>query len=344
MTKDRPFMPEPKVWLDDLRRQLAAEKRGAGPYILEDGAAPPRPGGIRIRVDLPAWSDAKDERGLIISHDIRVRGRGVQTGLAKLDATRLRTWALFFDRLDLPRNNMFVFGAPGDGQDVLEKEGILRQTNVQFDGGDGAALTAFTTLATLRKYETAQPGVWSAAIGPGTLDLPEVATADRGGLLLRLQNALPIPEGSVPIEAVLEFKRRRRGELLALRGYLEDLHLEVASSGDKPLAELRAFEKLDRGLAEQVRVSRESGLGFRMSTLESAFQLETAYMAALAAGAAMTAHATLPAVVAAAAMGAAPKMLGSLGFTFGLKGKPPSATPFGYITSYNHELPVLASW
>jgi hypothetical protein len=67
---------------------------------------------------------------------------------------------------------------------------------------------------------------------------------------------------SVPIEEVLDLRRRRSEELLAYRGAIDDLYLEIVRSPDRPFAEARAIDKIRRSVIDLHRVFSETNTGW----------------------------------------------------------------------------------
>jgi hypothetical protein len=72
-----------------------------------------------------------------------------------------------------------------------------------------------------------------------------------------LINALPVPDANVPIPDIIEFKERRRDELLNLHQCLDETYQEILSSPDPSLANKSAVERLKRSIAEVESVCSE---------------------------------------------------------------------------------------
>jgi hypothetical protein len=84
-------------------------------------------------------------------------------------------------------------------------------------------------LATFDYLSAKQPGYWTAAHWQ-----PPAASKLRAydDVYLELNRVLPVPSADTPIHDVLEFKDRRRSELDALRGRIDEVYLTFASSAD----------------------------------------------------------------------------------------------------------------
>ena len=105
--------------------------------------------------------------------------------------------------------------------------------------------------------------VWSVA-QPSLTDLryPPVRFEEvpRGAeiLCIDLFNALPVPAPSTPAEAILQFREKRKSELLAFRHYFDDLTDGILRS-EKPVQQAtRASENLERALLDLHRVMDHS--------------------------------------------------------------------------------------
>lgn len=291
------------------------------------------------------WPYAPGARGIVIcpptfadrSANILIGGGPI------LDAARLRTWTLFWDRLDLPDNNFVQNWVPTQETDLLQAEGILKRSQVTLSGLHGGGdVPVVVNTATLKEQMARAPGRWSMALGPGALELPASAVDEGQGLMFTLHNGIPIPDAAVPIEAVLEFKRRRNAELLALRAYMDDAYQIVINSADPNHALTAAVAKIEKAIADQVRASREAPIRFRLSTMR--VTLKTLWTAGAAAGAAAVAGVPLLGVAAAAGISAAGEIVGDIEVSAALKGLKADGAPFGYINHYREELPILASW
>jgi len=147
---------------------------------------------------------------------------------------------------------------------------------------------------------------------------------------VNLYGALQIPDGEVPLENILEFKEKRRDELLALRHHLDDVYQKIISSPDKALAELSEIEKIDRAISDYLRAISEQKFSLTKTSLQANFSFNkatTASIGATAIGLPLTG-----ALLAGAVAGIDIK-LGK-----GLKGGRDNSTPFQYIHSLHSKL------
>lgn len=145
--------------------------------------------------------------------------------------------------------------------EFLITAGVAARTRVQFQGAISSGNGEFFLLAqqaVFEKRDNENPGLWSIAqlsSAPYFANSRPVTAIE-----YQLWNALPVPQEDVPLNDILEFKARRRDELIALRIYLEELYLSVTSASDIPRAKTSAILKLEAALADVERALGESGI------------------------------------------------------------------------------------
>jgi len=212
-------------------------------------------------------------RGVVISNPVRPTADGAGISLSSgLDPQELRAWTLFYDKLDFPQNNAIHIGIGADGE-FLEKAGVLQRTKVNISGGFKmtADMWAEIHLAAFKHLDASEPGIWSLARSERSFAFPDTELQDQRGLLVKLTKCVPVPDADVPLEEVLNFREARKDELFALRSHIEAVYQGVLSAPDRPLAESAAVKALQRGIQDQLRVSRGSGLSFKLADLSARF-------------------------------------------------------------------------
>src|SRR5450759_700411 len=133
-----------------------------------------------------------NERGLVISSPVRVEGTSFRGG-GGLDQQELRFSLLFWDKLDFPTNNLVHI--EDDTADFLQQAGVLKRTRIQVVGqGDMAQGFLAAHLQAFRKLDHDEPGVWSLGAGKNSVSFPERELDDGRGILVRLYEAVPVPE------------------------------------------------------------------------------------------------------------------------------------------------------
>ncbi|CAM8185623.1 DUF6236 family protein [Klebsiella pneumoniae] len=74
---------------------------------------------------------------------------------------------------------------------------------------------------------------------------------------IELLGVLPVPDGSVHLHDILEFKLRRNAELVALHYYCDELYLEILNSADPNLLRARNFSKLKKAVEDLDKINNE---------------------------------------------------------------------------------------
>lgn len=161
-----------------------------------------------------------------------------------------------------------------DNQDeqFLEAAGVLKRPDYTFDG-DGATGIALGQIQAFRDLDEKEPGKWSLAQGERSFVWKGQAVENDGGTLVELHRAIPIPKHDVPLAEVLEFRERRRDELLLLRLHLEGFAIDVERSGDSEAALRQRLAEIDQACANVLTVGREWQFPVYLSNMKVSFSL-----------------------------------------------------------------------
>jgi hypothetical protein len=200
------------------------------------------------------------ERGIVVAPRFEFDGVALRfPGVVGLEAADLRHYLLYWDRIDFPNNNLISIGNTPD-IDFLITSGVLTRTQValhQFSGNFGIAYV-LAQLAAFEELNRREPACWS--IGQATVAFvnPESSAAAVRAIEVDLTCALPVPAGTVSLADVLEFKRRRNAELMALRYALDQMYLQISNARDIPRARDASINSLERTLVELHKASSEA--------------------------------------------------------------------------------------
>lgn len=174
--------------------------------------------------------------------------------------TDLRRYALYWDRLEFPKNNVFDFEEYAE-IDYLEAEGVLQRTSVVIDRHQEPNPYKAYILAQVQAFqrlEAAEPGLWSLGQSAADFYVPSEVAISTRTIEIELVNALPTPPDNVSLSDVLEFKNRRGSELLALRVTLDELWKKIEDSRDIPRAKIAAIDRLALSISDLDSAARES--------------------------------------------------------------------------------------
>lgn len=201
-------------------------------------------------------------RGVIIGPRMKkLDGGGVKIESSSIHPADLRRYVLYWDMIDWPDNNIVSIGGSGSGDlALLQQEGILSRSMVRLSGWSGPTVDLFTTVQEAVFYENSKGSGadWAIAQSAPSLILPGERDTRRA-VEVDLARAVLSPSEDVPMEDVLDFKRRRRDELLKFRRAIDGFYLEAVSSGDIHRARENAIGKLRASIEELDRVMSEPG-------------------------------------------------------------------------------------
>ncbi len=121
----------------------------------------------------------------------------------------------------------------------------------------GGAIS-ISSLRAFRALDARENGVWSSPQESGRSPWTPNRGGPGRGALVKLHRVLPVPTEGIPLAELLEFKAKRRDELLNLRTHLERVYQQIARAIDVPLAMNTELVALERSLDDYIRTARES--------------------------------------------------------------------------------------
>lgn len=205
----------------------------------------------------PEYGKAKPTvRGLIISPPMVVSGDTVSITSSELDPKDLRASLLYWDRLAVPASTMISFGEEDLDAKYLESAGVLYRPKYPIDGSMSDIMMRLPALA-LEDYEKTSPGAWSIGGGENSILTLGGYTTAQEGILISLYGAIPIPSEEVPLPEILNFRQKRRDELLSFRAHLDSLAQEISSSKDTQAELKRKLSELDKACSDLAKVCQE---------------------------------------------------------------------------------------
>lgn len=212
-------------------------------------------------------------RGLVVSPPIEIEfeAKRLQAKSTNLDPQELRFALLFWDRLVWPSSRAIHF-ASGPDELFLENARILERPDYTFNG-DIAQGIAKSQVQAYQDLERLEPGTWALAQGENSFLLREGLAEEGKGALIELHRAIPIPKHDVPLAEILEFKERRRDELVLLRYQLESFVSDMERAEDKTLALQKHIAELDKACSNLLAVGKEWQFPVYLSNLKASFSL-----------------------------------------------------------------------
>jgi hypothetical protein len=289
----------------------------------------------RRKLSDPSFGNPK--RGIVVSPPIEIEGSSLFAKSSNLDPQQLAIWTLFFDKIVWPSSRAIHFSS-GPNELFLEECGVLTRPDYTV-WGDGAQGIAHGQIKAFRELDAKEPGCWSLAQGENSLLLKDYSLEPNQGLMLELVNAIPVPDKTVPLNEVLEFKLKRYDELEFLRKELDKFVSQIAKSEDKTAEFEKCIKQLDIACADAIRVSREWQQPIRLTSLKASFSISTDKLVVngLVANAVLSSGMPiLAAALVSAALAVVPVF--KIGSDFGWRGLKRELGPYRYVYQINNEL------
>lgn len=185
-------------------------------------------------------------------------GFSINGGITQLD---LNFFALYWDELLIPFSRIHYFGIPNEISYI--ESGFLKRPEIpllkkRYTDNDAIPMHLWAQEHFLDMKRTEENDAdWRLNQIGESLVLDQTTSESIHSFRIELSNVLPVPDSSVSIYDILEFKQKRKSELEAFNNYLDELYLEVASSGDFNLSRAKAFSKLRKALEDLDKLNSE---------------------------------------------------------------------------------------
>lgn len=285
-------------------------------------------------------SSGRPKRGLVVTPPIEIEGSSLFVKSANLDPQDLRFATLFWDQLMWPSSRAIYFES-GPDELFLEQTGILTRQDYTV-WGDGAQGIAEGQIKAFQDLDAKEPGQWCLAQGKNSLLIKGGQLIESTSPLLELHQAIPVPDKDVPLEEVLDFKRRRHDELWALRGEIDAFVAAINAAEDKGDELSRHIRRVDEACASAIRVGAEWQFPIQLANFKSSYELRPFHtligaLTGALATTSLTATAEILSTVAGAAIATAPAL--KLSFDgFDWKGLRPRQGPYRYVYHFHKEV------
>jgi hypothetical protein len=293
---------------------------------------------VEEQVEINGSAGGQGQRGAIIVAPFKARMNGtggMDVEVVGWDRELIRNALLFVDCIDCPETGFFAAGRPPE---EWRDTGLIKSSYILYRGASDAGVIEAMPRRILHEREKREPGRWSIWESQHRPVISSAELVDEAGFRLHVQKALIVPHRDVPVDDLLAFKTRRADELVAIRHYIEEICLKIASSGDPRVVNLE-IEKFDQVLAEYTKAARESN--WKKSLLDLKIDVNWLGVAQnIMQGSAIASVATLlqMPLASAALLGLTGLGAGlSLTSSFGLKDHN-STSPFRYLASIEREL------
>lgn len=210
------------------------------------------------------------ERGIIVSPRYSyTNGKTISEAIIR--RSDLWFYLTYWDQVSIPQLSRFGAGimVPGDFEG-LEDQSLIINRNIDFtfpQNSTFAGLPGYIppnplkeiALCTYKDYEQRDPGKWSLGRPLGETDqTSEEAAPSVRRFEFDLYNLLVTPGPDVSLAEIIDFRYRRKDELLALRDALDSLSRELASSEDIPREKVQIYRDVENAIQDVSRSANES--------------------------------------------------------------------------------------
>ncbi|OSI14368.1 hypothetical protein BWD09_10765 [Neisseria dentiae] len=135
-----------------------------------------------------------------------------------------------------------------------------------------ASMMLEVQLQAFQFHDKQNPGQWTLAQEIDDLYLPQDKTEMKRVVEFNLFNTLPVPVDSTPIHEILEFKDRRKDELLQLRNHLDDIYISIINAEESGKEYQKRIQEIHQDLYDLNRLFQENKIRTRFDSLKSYFQ------------------------------------------------------------------------
>lgn len=198
-------------------------------------------------------------RGIVVAPEYEAKGSELFLKSSDIDPLKLRQYLLYWDRIDFPTNN--IIHCISNDIDYLESLNLLQRTkyNCSCNGIiNMEELFLNAQIQALNNNNLNKNERWTLGQGNLNLLLPKDEVERKNTLILDLYNSLPIPATDVPLDDIINFKEKRRDELMEFRNSMDKIYLSIINSGDIDISKSVAIKDLEKKIIAINKVMNES--------------------------------------------------------------------------------------
>lgn len=198
-------------------------------------------------------------RGIVVAPEYEAKGSELFLKSSDIDPLKLRQYLLYWDRIDFPTNN--IIHCTSNDIDYLESLNLLQRTkyNCSCNGIiNMEELFLNAQIQALNNNNLNKNERWTLGQGNLNLLLPKDEVERKNTLILDLYNSLPIPATDVPLDDIINFKEKRRDELMEFRNSMDKIYLSIINSGDIDISKSVAIKDLEKKIIAINKVMNES--------------------------------------------------------------------------------------
>ncbi|MXN30118.1 DUF6236 family protein [Delftia sp. CH05] len=279
----------------------------------------------------------KGGNGIMLVPSFQEGKDGTLETRANLSAESLRFALCFWECIAWPSVSYFK---SEDSNDIafLSSTGVLRRPEIQLQP---ASMSVGKSLAeayfrAYRELEAQDPGRWSLS-AESEFDIRSVLgdqiVSDRG-ITVTLHRAIPIPTGDTPLADLLEFKRIRAPELMALRAELGQSKRLITGATDRAEELAVQWDRIDAACKDLLTVAREVRMPVRIADFSVGMEINGGALAGLG----VAAYNLLSTNDFMTSLGLAAASCIKLSSTYGTRKDLMEKSPFRYVHHLHEEI------
>lgn len=187
------------------------------------------------------------------------RGVSISRNISNQD---LNYYLLYWDKIIMPTNNLFHLAI--QNEDEIIKTGILERPRVQFSSWSSKNQDASYDPFVIAQSMVANKLIsednttdWTIHQMGEQIVVGNEQKKEFNSIKLELQNCLPIPDQAVNFQEILEFKEKRKDELVALHSTIDDLYLDILKSPDVDFEKRKCVSELSNAIQNLETSSKE---------------------------------------------------------------------------------------
>ncbi|WP_295863833.1 DUF6236 family protein [uncultured Neisseria sp.] len=186
-------------------------------------------------------------------------------------------YLVYWDKIDYPVNKICLVRLADPDLIMLEEQGILTRTMSPVDNHRiDPDLFLKSQLWALKQHIKSSKGQWTLAqdiFETDDLYFPLINEDNKKQIIeFNLINSLPVPIDSTPIYKILDFKYRRRDELIRLREHLDTIYNSIIQSEEIQKTYHKKIQEIQKDLYDLNRLFNENKIRTRLDSMKAHFQ------------------------------------------------------------------------
>lgn len=210
-------------------------------------------------------------RGIVVNPKFTIIDeKGVLLETTYITAEDLRRYLLFWDKIEFPDNNFVSLGDTNETS-FLINAGIMQRSMFylnEYSRNLGYLLAELQYKAFLENNKK-ENELWSIAQTSKTLILNPNDLIKKRTIEFELINCVPIPTVETPLETILEFRERRKDELMSFRNAIDLFYENVLASLDSERTRQRIIDEIQKNCSDLIKVMNESKIKMILQNLKS---------------------------------------------------------------------------